>query len=119
MSADAGIFLCYYSTQDEEGSSQVQRRSVTRPAPAAQQGARQRRDDTVGFVGDTGAAVWQGGMSMRGGRAARTIHLYNVAQAARPRRSAVRAGRACRTSSGAHRVDRADASVTERNLRDQ
>ena len=121
MGAVARIILCDYSTQEQGqyGSSRAERSSVTRPAPAAQQSAPQRRDDTARFVGHPGAAVWQGGMSMRGGRAARTVHLYNVTQAARPRWSALRAGRACRTGARADRADRADASFVRRDLRDQ
>jgi hypothetical protein len=42
---------------------------------------------------------------MRERRAARTVHLCNLAQAARPRRSALRAGRACRTGARACRAD--------------
>src|SRR6516165_7462246 len=119
MVAVAHIILCKNSTQDEYGSSETQRSSVTLPAPAAQQSAPQRGDDPARFVGDPGAAVWQGGMSMRGGRASRTVHLYNVTQAARSRRSALRAGRACRTGARAHCADHANAGLAGRNLRDQ
>src|ERR1700746_3147837 len=116
MVAVARIILCNYSTQDEDGSSETQRSSVTRPAPAAQQSAPQRGDYPARFAGDPGAAVWQGGMSMRGRGAARTVHLYNVTQAARPRRSALRASRACRTGARAYCADRADASFVRRDL---
>src|SRR5437773_11668287 len=119
MFAVARIVLCSYSTQDGYGSWATQRSSVTRPGPAAEQSSPQRGDYPAWFAGDPGTAVWQGGMSMRGGRAARTVHLYNVTQAARPRWSALRAGRACRTGARADRADRADASFVRRDLRDQ
>ena len=113
------IILCHYSTQEKYGSWQTQRGSVTHPAPAARPSALQCRDDPAGFTGDPGAAVWQGGMSMRGGRAARTVHLSNVTQVTRPQGSALRAGRAGRTRARAHRADRADASIAGRDLRAQ
>jgi hypothetical protein len=120
MGASTRIVLCYYTTQEGKGgSSRTQRGSVTRPAPAAQQSASQRGDDAARFAGQPRAAVWQGGMQMRGGRAARAVHLYNIAQAARPRRSALRAGRACPTGARAHRAKRADASLAGRDFRDQ
>ena len=120
MGIRSSIILCYYSTQEEKyRSSQTQHSSVTHPASAAQQSAPQRGDYPARVAGDPGAAVWQGGMSMRGGRTARTVHLYNVAQAARPRRFALRAGRAGRTGARAHRADHADASLARRDLRDQ
>jgi hypothetical protein len=119
MGVAALIILCYYSTQEQYESLRTQRGSITRPAAAARQSAPQRGDDFAGFIGDPGEAVWQGGMSMRGGRAARTVHLYNITQAARPRWSALRAGRACHTGARAHCADRADASFVRRDLRDQ
>src|SRR6266851_255233 len=89
MGAVARIILCYHSTQEQYGSSRAQRGSVTRPAPAAQQSAPQRGDDAARLACQPRAAVWQGGMSMRGGRAARAVHIYNIAQAAWPRRAAM------------------------------
>src|SRR5215469_4456906 len=119
MDTVARIILCYYQAQEQYGSSEAQRGSVTHPAPAAQQNAAQRRDDPLGFAGDPGASLWPRGMPMRRGRAARTVHLYNLAQAARPRRSALRASRAGRAGARTDQADRADASLVGRDLRDQ
>src|SRR5712692_11757020 len=116
MAVVVRIILCYYSTQEQYGSSRAQCGSVTCPAPAACQSAPQRGDDHAGLAGDAGAAVWQGGMSMRERGAARTVCLYYFAQTARPRRSALRANRVCRTGARANRADRADASLAGRDL---
>src|SRR6516165_11619632 len=119
MDTAGRAILCNYQTQETYGSWRPQRGSITRPAPAAWSSAAQRGDHPAGFAGDAGPAVWQGGMSMRGGRAARTVYLYNLAQAARPRRSALRAGRACPTGARACRADRADAGLAGSDFRDQ
>src|ERR1700684_3942442 len=93
----AGRILYSLLIQDShDRSSQAQRGSVARSPTAVIQIAGQPGDDFVWFAADAGAEVWQGGLSMCGGGAPRTLCLCNFAQAARTRWLALCSSRAGR-----------------------
>src|ERR1700693_3671712 len=116
----AGRILYSLFIQDNnDRSSQAQRGPVARSPAAVSQIAGQLGDDFVWFAADAGAEVRQGGLSMCGGGASRTLRFCNSAQAARPRWVALCPTRAGRRGARSNRVDLAYAGGAGRDLRDQ